>query len=83
MSKRDIKAKRWARRIEKRKYGVFYLAQNNFLIVTGRRPGKASLLEIWNREYATAPIVMGDDDAGENGNMREVEVLPVPERGTS
>lgn len=83
MSKRDIKAKRWERRKEKRKYGMWYQAQQQFLIATGRRPGKQSLLEIWNREYATAPIVMADAVRVPNGNMREVKSKPAPDRYTS
>lgn len=70
MGKRDIKAKRWARRREKRKYGAWYWAQQQFLIVTGRRPGKESLREIWNREYATAPIVNPDESLRSVTQMR-------------
>lgn len=40
MAKRDIKAKRWERR-------------RRHLIVSARQCGRNSMVEFWNREYAT------------------------------
>lgn len=70
------------RRIEARK-----------IFVCGRRPGLAAQTqrEINRRAVMALNAITGDagdagdagDGAGANGNMREVETLPAPERSTS
>lgn len=57
------------------------------VFVCGRRPGLAAHTqrEINRRAVMALNAITGDagDGAGENGNMREVETLPAPERITS
>ena len=95
MSKRDIKAKRWLKHRLRREHGEWWKpllavrmaaegkrpAMGVVMFLCGRRPGVKTASEIWDREFA---ITGNDGDgASANGNMREVEALPVPDRSTS
>lgn len=51
MAKRDIKAKRWERRRRRKVWNALLRAHRRNAFVAGRIWGKATMQEIWLREF--------------------------------